>query len=104
MRDRQKLDRVRAMPRAVAEADREVQSLACKINAVVVGVDAQIDVGMRFAKGWKARQHPSRRECADRADSDCLTELAAGELVERCLDAVEGFGEHRQQDLSLVRE
>jgi hypothetical protein len=92
------------MPRAVAEANGEVEAFAGDVDAVVVGEKAQIDPGMGVGEGRQPRQQPSGRERADRADGDHLAKLPVLELVEGGADAAEGFGQHRHQSKPLVGE
>src|SRR3546814_2794340 len=87
-----------AVPRAVAEADRIVERLARKIDAVVVGRDAQVDRRVRACEGVEAREQPARREGADDADLERLAEVAVRILVERRGDAVERLGDDRSEE------
>ncbi len=90
------------MPGAVAEADREIEAVAGKIDAVIVGQDAQVDRRMAGGEIGHARQQPAGREGADHADRDDLAEAAVGEKIEHRPDPVERLAEHRHQSRAFV--
>ena len=89
---------------AVAEANGVVEAFTRDIDTVVVGENAQIDLGMGVEEHLQARQQPSGRESADGTHRDHFAKLSIFELVERGPDAAEGFGQHRDQGLPFIGE
>src|SRR5262249_42772620 len=70
-------------PGAIAITDGEVETLAGKIDAIVVGLNAQVHERMGLAEGVKSRQEPSGCEGADDADADDAPEVAFLEPLQR---------------------
>ena len=90
------------MPCAVTEADRVIQPLTCQIDAIVIDREAQVDVRMRRVEIVDPLDQPARREGADDADVQWVTEAAVGIAVQRRTDPVERFGEYRHQGMAVV--
>ncbi|PAV93456.1 hypothetical protein WR25_08402 [Diploscapter pachys] len=90
------------MPCAVAEANGVIQPLARQIDAVVVDREAQVDVRMRRVEIVDPLDQPARREGADDADVQRVTEAPVGIAVQRRADPIERFGEYRHQGMAVI--
>ena len=95
---------LRAVPGAVAEADRPVQALGGEVHAVVVGHQPQVDGRMRALERGQPRQQPADGEGAHHGQRHHLPVQAAFELLQHGVHALEAVGQQRQQRLALVRQ
>jgi hypothetical protein len=91
-----------ALPVAIAEADRQVQPFAGQVDAVVVGLQAQLDIGVPCVEVGQPRQQPTGGERAHYADAEHFAEMPAHEPVQAHRDAVEGLVQHRIQARPFV--
>src|SRR3546814_17491535 len=92
-----------AVPSAVAEADRIIERLAGKVDAVVVGRNAQVDRRKGAGEGVEAREQPAGREGADDAALPRLAEAADRILVTRRGDAENGRASCRERGMCTCR-
>ena len=67
------------------------------VDAVVVGRQAQVDLGMRGLEGAQPGQQPFQREAADRAQGHHLAAAAGIEAIEHQGDPIERFAQLGQQ-------
>ncbi len=95
---------MRAVPRTITEADREIERFARQVDTVIVGRDAQIDRWMGTGEGVEARKQPTGRKRADDANLQNLSEPTIGILVERRANTVKGFSEYRDKRVPFVGE
>jgi hypothetical protein len=91
-----------AVPGAVAEADRVVQTLGDHVDLVVVGQDAQIDERMGEAEGGQAFEQRPDHERAHGADREHLAHPAGFELLEQPVDGAEGLEQRGRKPQAFV--
>jgi hypothetical protein len=95
---------MRAMPRALPEADRVVEPFACQVDLVVVGHQAQVDERMVAAEGLQPGQQPAHGEGGDRRHRERLAVGAVAELLQDVPQSAERVGQHGQQGQAFVGE
>ncbi|KAG1441280.1 hypothetical protein G6F57_018751 [Rhizopus arrhizus] len=93
-----------ALPVAVTAAERQVQPFAGQGDAVVVGLQAQLDVRMRSLECGQPWQQPAGGEGADHAQRQHLTRGSAGVARDAGRDALERFVEHGIQRRPLIAD
>jgi hypothetical protein len=95
---------MRAVPRAVAEPNRAIQSFSREIDAIIVRKDPEVDLRMTQVEGPKARQKPARCKRADDTDRQYLAQAAILESLQDLVDSTEGIGDHREERFAFFRQ
>src|SRR3712207_6524340 len=94
----------RPVPRPIAEAQGEVQTIARNINPVVVDQKAQVDEGVLGPELIQVLEQPSVGEGAIAPDRDDLLDLALLQPIKSRSDPLECFGEHGHEHQPFVRQ
>jgi hypothetical protein len=90
------MDRIGAVPGAVAEPNEEIEAVLEDVGAVVVRLQAQIHMRVLHPERLQPWQQPADGECPDDADREDFAEISFLELAEGGAHALEGVGQHRQ--------